>query len=104
MALLNRSFHQITQITKTMKYTLNKGVLLFISMLLLIGCSMSTEPKQHSSEDYKNAATFMSRSWYGLVQNQVVSQDWTGDTVLTYAKRTAEGTQFIAVYLSLIHI
>ncbi len=81
-----------------MKYILKKGALLGAIILLLIGCSLSKEPKQYSSEDYKNAAQFMSRSWYGLVQNQVVSQDWTGDTVLTYAKRTATGSEFIAVH------
>ena len=81
-----------------MKYILQKGALLVASMLLLIGCTLSKESKQYSSEDYKAAAQFMSRSWYGLVHNQVVSQDWTGDKVLTYAKRTAAGREFIAVH------
>jgi len=81
-----------------MKNTFKKASMVFTSLLLLIGCSTSTETKQRTADDYKNAAKHMDRSWYGLVQNQVLSQDWTGDNILTYAKRTATGKEFVSVH------
>ena len=81
-----------------MKNTFKKAFMVFTTLLLLIGCSTSNETKQRTADDYKNAAKHMDRSWYGLVQNQVLSQDWTGDDILTYAKRTATGKEFVSVH------
>jgi len=80
-----------------MKNTFRKAGLTLITMLLLIGCSTSNETKQRTADDYKNAAKYMNRSWRSLVQNQILSQDWSGDEILTYAKRTADGKEFVSV-------
>jgi len=81
-----------------MKKTFTKAYMVFTTLLLLIGCSTSNDTKQRTADDYKNAAKHMDRSWYSLVQNQLLSQDWTGDNILTYAKRTANGKEFISVH------
>ena len=79
-----------------MKKLLQKASMVSLTMLLLIGCSTSTEKKQRTADDYKNATKFMQRSWYGKVHNQIVSQNWKDD-VLTYSKRTANGTEYVSV-------
>lgn len=80
-----------------MKNTLQKAGMVCSVLLLLASCSTPTEKKQRTAEEYKEAVKHMNRGWYSLVHNQVVSQDWTGDTVLTYAKRTKDGKEFITV-------
>jgi dipeptidyl aminopeptidase/acylaminoacyl peptidase len=80
-----------------MKKTFKKIGVVLITMLLLIGCSTSTEKKQRTADDYKNAAKFMQRSWYGMVNNQITSQNWTDDDILVYSKETKDGTEFISV-------
>jgi len=80
-----------------MKQHLTKALAIVLTSTLFFNCSTSNENKQLTTDSYKNAAKHMDRSWYGLVQNQVLSQDWSGDEILTYAKRTAEGKEFISV-------
>jgi dipeptidyl aminopeptidase/acylaminoacyl peptidase len=80
-----------------MKQHLTKALAIVLTSTLFFNCSTSNENKQLTTENYKNAAKYMDRSWHGLVQNQVLSQDWSGDEILTYAKRTADGKEFIAV-------
>ena len=79
-----------------MKKLLQKASVVSLTILLLIGCNSSTEKKQRTADEYKNAAKFMQRSWYGKVYNQVGTQNWNGD-VLTYSKRTANGTEYVSV-------
>ncbi len=80
-----------------MKNLLQKASMVSLSILLLTACATSTEKKQRTADDYKNAAKFMQRSWSGLVHNQITSQNWTSDDVLVYSKRTKNGTEYVSV-------
>jgi dipeptidyl aminopeptidase/acylaminoacyl peptidase len=80
-----------------MKKTFKKAGLVVITMLLVMACVTSIEKKQRTADDYKNAAKFMQRSWYGMVNNQITSQNWTDDAILVYSKETKDGTEFISV-------
>ncbi len=80
-----------------MKNLLQKASMVSLSILLLTACATSTETKQRTADDYKNAAKFMQRSWSGLVHNQITSQSWTSDDVLVYSKRTKNGIEYVSV-------
>ncbi|MFT5761418.1 MAG: hypothetical protein ACI8WA_000532, partial [Polaribacter sp.] len=80
-----------------MKKLLQKVSMVSLTILLLMACSAPTEKKQRTADDYKNATKFMQRSWYGMVHNQITSQNWTGDDLLVYSKRTKDGSEFISV-------
>ncbi len=79
-----------------MKKLLQKVSIVSLTILLLMACS-NPEKKQRTSDDYKNAAKFMQRSWNGMVYNQIISQNWTSDDLLVYSKSTKEGTEFVSV-------
>ena len=80
-----------------MKNLISKFLLILCVSTIIFSCTTPTEQKQLSEEDYKNAAKYMKRDWFNLVQNQVLSQDWTGDTFLIYSKRTKDGKDFVFV-------
>lgn len=80
-----------------MKKLLQKTSMVSLTILLLMACSAPTEKKQRTADDYKNATKFMQRSWYGMVHNQITSQNWTGDDLLVYSKRTKDGSEFVSV-------
>jgi len=79
-----------------MKKLLQKVSIVSLTILLLMACS-NPEKKQRTSDDYKNAAKFMQRSWNGMVYNQIISQNWTSDDLLVYSKSTKEVTEFVSV-------
>jgi predicted peptidase len=78
-----------------MKSILQKASIFSISVALLLSCAPK-EKTQRTADEYKNAAKFMKRSWSGLVQNQVTSQNWDGDQLI-YGKRTKDGTAYTSV-------
>ena len=80
-----------------MKNLLQKASLLSLTVLLLMACATSTEKKQRTADEYKNATKYMQRSWYGMVHNQINSQNWTSDDVLVYSKTTKNGTEYVSV-------
>ncbi len=80
-----------------MKKPFQKTSIFTLTLLLLIACTTSTEKKQRTANDYKNATKFMQRSWYEMVYNQITSQNWTKDDILVYSKRTKNGTEYVSV-------
>lgn len=80
-----------------MKKILKQVSLVFSVLLILSSCSTTTEKKQLTAEEYKNATKFMQRSWYRLVENQITSQNWNGDNELIYSKRTKDGTEYVSL-------
>lgn len=80
-----------------MKKILKQVSFVFSALLILSSCSTTTEKKQRTAEEYKNATKFMQRSWYRLVENQITSQNWNGDDELIYSKTTKDGTEYISL-------
>jgi dipeptidyl aminopeptidase/acylaminoacyl peptidase len=79
-----------------MKNLLQKAGMVSLTLLLLTACT-PTEKIQRTADDYKKATKFMQRSWYGMVYNQVGSQNWTDDNTLVYSKKTKNETEFVSV-------
>ena len=79
-----------------MKKTLLQTSLIIATFFLLLSCTSSTEKKQRTADDYKNAVKYMDRSWYRLVHNQILSQNWNGDDELIYSKRIKNGTEYVS--------
>jgi dipeptidyl aminopeptidase/acylaminoacyl peptidase len=78
-----------------MKSILQKVSVFSISVALLLSCAPK-EKTQRTADEYKNAAKYMQRAWYGMVYNQITSQNWDGDQLI-YGKRTKDGTVYTSV-------